>query len=482
MLLNLPVFFSALLPSVILLILACAILLASAFFKHKADAWMYGSVYLGLLVCLGWLVGQYSTLATPLVLAHGRLLLDSLSLFGSIFVVGLSAMALSCARVSLQQLKLAHGEYLALVLFSVIGMLLMMMTHHLLLLFITLELMTFPLYILCAYQRASRHGAEAAMKYFVTGALASGFLLYGISLIYGAVHTLNFMEIGLALRHVPAAAHPSMALAGMIFMVVALAFKLGAAPFHGWLVDVYEGAPSALVVFLATAPKIALFVLLWRVLDTAFPSLSLAWSSVLTWIAFLSLVLGNSLAFSQRNLRRLLAYASVAQMGIVFLGVASAASTGAISSALFYMLSYAVVAAGTFALLNALTVDGRTVSTLEDLAGLNRQHPWCAFLLLLFLFSMAGLPLSIGFIAKLSVLLVMISAGHIVPAVFVVLMSIFGLFYYLQPVKIMYFNDEPHHGVPPVFTISAHSLRVISIIGISVLVLGFFPTLLLSYC
>lgn len=480
---NLSVYLSALLPSVIILALACAVLLLTAFFKQKANNFIYYITQIGLLVCLAFLLKQYADTTQAIAIAHDRFRIDKFSLFGSIFIVALSFFALFCAREELGRLKCVIGEYFALCLFSLVGMLVMTTAYHFLTLFIALELMTFPLYILCAYQRNSTAGSEAAIKYFVTGVLASGLLLYGISLIYGVVHALGFVDIGIAVNQLLSHNDSMMLLVGVAFVLAALAFKLGLAPFHMWVPDVYEGAPSAVTLFIATAPKIAVVILLLRVLQSAFVALSPYLNEMLYAIAVLSLVVSNVFALTQRHLRRMFAYSSIAQMGFVLLGVATnQVNILGFSSALFYTISYAVVSAGGFAMITLLNCQGKTIQTIDDLAGLNRKHPWLAFMMLLLVVSMAGVPPTVGFIAKLSVLMALLQAGQIALAVFAVLMSVVGLYYYLRVIKVMYFNDEKEAGLVEASTISTSSVVMMSITGLFALLLGVFPAALLSYC
>jgi NADH-quinone oxidoreductase subunit N len=292
-------------------------------------------------------------------------------------------------------------------------------------------------------------------------------------------HALGFVDVGVAASNVSSPNQVMMLLVGIAFILAALAFKLGLAPFHMWVPDVYQGAPAAVTMFLSTAPKIAVVMLLIRVLQTAFVSLAPYSREMLYAIAVLSLLVGNVFALTQRNLRRMLAYSSVAQMGFVLLGVAT--QTG-LSAALFYTMSYAIISAGAFSIIALLNCQGKIVENIDDLAGLNRRHPWLAFMMLLLVVSMAGLPPMVGFIAKLSILMALLQSGQIALAVFAALISVVGLYYYLRVIKVMYFNDEKEKGLVEVSAVTASSVVMISVTGLFALLLGVFPAMLLNYC
>lgn len=475
----LALYFDAILPGAFILTLACVVLLLTAFFKHKADGWIYYGTQVGLLVGIAMVLRQAHCFPEAVAIAHSRFRIDNFSILGSVLVLALSFFALFYARKELIRQQLPLGEYFALCLFSILGMLVMTSAYHFLTLYIALELMSFPLYILCAYHRESSKGSEAALKYFVTGALASGLLLYGISLIYGVAHSFDFVDVGAAANL--AGSDIILLLVGVAFILAGMAFKLGLAPFHMWLPDVYEGAPPSVTLFLAGAPKIAVFILLVRLLQTAFVPLFEHWSQMLYLIAILSILIGNIAALTQNNLRRMLAYSSISHMGFMLMGLAAGGMAG-ISAALFYMITYAIISVGSFAVITLLNHRGATVETVQDLAGLARRHPWLAFIMMLLVFSMAGIPPTVGFIAKLSILLALLEVGHVAVAVFVVLMSVAGLYYYLRVVKVMYFNDEPVADEIYAPALSAGSVVLVSVTGLLALLLGVFPAMLLSYC
>ncbi|MES2204110.1 MAG: NADH-quinone oxidoreductase subunit N [Pseudomonadota bacterium] len=475
----LGLYFDAMLPGAFILTLGCVILLVTAFCKHKADGWIYYGTQLGLLISIALIFRQIACFPDAAAIAHERFRIDHCSILGGILIIALSFFALFYSRKDLMRQQLPIGEYVSLVLFSIVGMLVMTTAYHFLTLYIALELMSFPLYILCAYHRKSSKGSEAALKYFVTGALASGFLLFGISLIYGVAHSFGFVNVGIAFSNLTGA-DMIMALVGVAFVLAGLAFKLGLAPFHMWVPDVYEGAPPSLTLFLVGAPKIAVFILFARLLQTAFVPLVEHWQQMLYLIAILSILIGNVAALTQTNLRRMLAYSSIAHMGFMLFGFAVGSITG-LSAALFYMITYVILSVGAFAAITLLNYQTNSVETISDLSGLSRRHPWLAFIILLLVFSMAGIPPTVGFIAKLSILMSLLEAGQVVVAVFMVLMSIVGLYYYLRVIKVMYF-DEP--AKEPIYApaISSSSILFVSLTGIFALLIGIFPAELLQLC
>lgn len=472
-------YFDAILPGAFILTLGSVVLLLTAFCKQKANHWIYYGTQLGLLISLILIVRQISCFPQAVALAHERFRIDDVSIFGSILIVALSFFTLFYAKKDLIRQQLPLGEYFALVLFSIVGMFVMTTAYHFLTLYIGLELMSFPLYILCAYHRQSSKGSEAALKYFVTGALASGFLLFGISLIYGVTQSFGFVNVGLALSNA-SGNEIIMALVGIAFVLAGFAFKLGLAPFHMWVPDVYEGAPPSLTLFIAGAPKIAVFILLVRLLQTGFIPLVDHWNHMLYLIAVLSIIIGNLAALTQTNFRRMLAYSSISHMGFMLCGLALGTITG-LCAALFYMITYVIISVGAFALVTSLNHQNVVIETINDLSGLSRRHPWLAFMMLLLVFSMAGIPPTVGFMAKLTILMGLIDAGQMTMALLIVLMSVVGLYYYLRVVKVMYFNEPEKETLQP-HVISSSSTVLVSLTGIFALWVGIFPAELLQLC
>ncbi len=367
----------------------------------------------------------------------------------------------------------ARGEHFILGLFALLGMMVLVSAANLLTVYLGLELLSLSLYAMVALDRDSPVAAEAAMKYFVLGALSSGMLLYGMSMVYGATGTLDLAGVGAAAQD----RTDLILILGLVFVVTGIAFKLGAAPFHMWIPDVYEGAETPVTMFVGTAPKLAAFAMAVRLLSDGLWGLHGDWQDMLVVLAVLSIAIGNVIAIAQANLKRMLAYSTIAHMGFLFLGIIPGTEEG-YAAAMFYVIVYAVMALGAFGMIIVLSREGFEADRIDDFRGLNERSPWHAFLMLVLMLSMAGVPPFVGFWAKWSVLREVIAAGHVWLAVVAVVFSVVGLFYYLRIVKLMYF-DEP--GEPAL--VVANPLRlVISVNALSVLVVGLFPGALLGWC
>ena len=334
------------------------------------------------------------------------------------------------------------------------------------------------MYAMVALQRDSARSTEAAMKYFVLGALASGMLLYGMSMLYGATGTLEITELS-RLSDMGVQAQPVFVF-GVVFIVAGLGFKLGAVPFHMWVPDVYHGAPTAVTLFIGSAPKLAAFAMVMRLLAQGLggETLSPDWQQMLVIMAVLSLAVGNLAAIMQTNLKRMLAYSTISHMGFLLLGVLSATIDG-YGAGMYYVVVYVLMTLGSFGLIQVLAREGFEAEELEDYRGLNQRSPWHAFLMLLLMFSMAGIPPTVGFYAKLTVLQAVVHAGLWWLAVVAVVFSLIGAFYYLRVVKLMYF-DEPVVNVPLAPTTDVRT--VLTLNGLAVLVLGVMPQPLLLLC
>lgn len=375
------------------------------------------------------------------------------------------------------------GEFYLLTLFSLLGQMIMISGNNFLVIYLGLELMSLSLYALVALRRGYAVSTEAAMKYFVLGALASGFLLYGISMLYGATGSLQLAEVA------QAAANPernTVLVFGVVFVVAGLAFKLGVVPFHMWVPDVYQGAPTAVTLLLGSAPKLATFAICIRLLVESLLPLAVDWQQMLLILSVLSMAIGNITAIVQTNLKRMLAYSTIAQMGFVLLGLLSGVVNGdtsfagnAYSSAMFYAITYVLTTLGTFGIIMLLAREGFEAENIDDLKGLNQRSPWFAFVMLLLMFSLTGIPPTVGFYAKLSVLQAVLATGQVWLAVVAVLLSLIGAFYYLGVVKAMYFDDP----VDTTQLVAANDMRVtLSLNGLAVLVLGILPGPLMAVC
>jgi NADH-quinone oxidoreductase subunit N len=355
-------------------------------------------------------------------------------------------------------------------------MLIMISGYSMLTVYLGLELLSLCQYALVAFNRDSPRASEAAMKYFVLGAFASGMLLYGMSLIYGLTGSLEVIEIhNYLIRH---GIDQMGALLGLIFIIVGLSFKLGAVPFHAWVPDVYEGAPTAVALYIAAAPKVAAFALFMRMLAEGLGVLHGDWQVMLAVLAVLSLVLGNVVAIAQTNLKRMLAYSTISHVGFILLGILAGTAQG-YSAAMFYVLFYALVTAGAFGMIILLSRRGLEAEQLEDFRGLNARSPWFALMMLFIMFSMAGVPPFAGFYAKLSVLRAVVQVDEIWLAVVAVVFSVVGAFYYLRVVKLMYFDEPEETGA---FEQGAGLRAALSVNGLSMLALGLYPAALMSWC
>jgi NADH-quinone oxidoreductase subunit N len=392
------------------------------------------------------------------------------------FTLLITLLTFVYSREYLQSRGVLCGEYYALVLFAVLGMLVMISANSFLTVYLGLELLALSLYALVAFDRDSRAGAEAAMKYFVLGALGSGMLLYGISMIYGATGSIDLATVA---KVVAAQGMSDKVLVfGLAFLVVGIGFKFGAVPFHMWVPDVYQGAPMPVVAFLGSVPKLAAFALAMRLLVDGLGPLHHDWQGMLVILAVLSMGLGNLVAVAQTNIKRMLAYSTISHVGFLFLGVLAGTAHG-YSVAMFYAVVYALMAAGAFGLLSLLSRDGVEAENLEDLKGLNERDPWYAAIMAILMFSMAGVPPTVGFMAKLMVLEAVVRIDLVWVALVAVFFSIIGAFYYIRVVKYMYF-DKPVTEAPVVF--SGGARVAISVNGLAVLLLGLFPAALLGLC
>ena len=376
------------------------------------------------------------------------------------------------------------GEFYVLALFSLLGQMVMISGNNFLIIYLGLELMSLALYALVALRRDHTVSTEAAMKYFILGALASGFMLYGISMLYGATGSLNLSEV--AKVAASPTANKTILVFGIVFLVAGLAFKLGVVPFHMWVPDVYQGSPTAVTLLLGGAPKLAAFAITFRLLVEGLFSQAVDWQQMLVVLAVLSMAIGNITAIAQTNLKRMLAYSTISQMGFMLLGLLSGVANGntslaaeAYSSAMFYSITYVLTTLGTFGVIMLLARSGFEAENLDDLKGLNKRSPWFAFVMLLLMFSLAGIPPMMGFYAKLSVLQAVVSTGQIWLAIVAVLFSLIGTFYYLRVVKLMYFDEAADTAVIN----PTNDVRVVlSLNGLAVLVLGLMPGYLMTAC
>jgi NADH-quinone oxidoreductase subunit N len=391
----------------------------------------------------------------------------------SIIMVGVGFIY---SRNYLIKSNLMKGEFFLLSLFGLLGMLIMISANSLLIMYLGLETLSLSLYALVAFDRNSSIAAESAMKYFILGAIASGSLLYGISWIYGVTGSLEFNEIALAISQ-DSSLNSLPLWFGMAFVVVGIACKFGAVPFHMWLPDVYQGARTPVTLFIATAPKLAAFALIYRILVDGLGGVQDAWQGTIMIVSLLSLILGNVVAIAQTNIKRMLGYSAIGHVGFIFAGIFTGTQIG-YSAALFYSLTYVIMAAGAFGVLIALS-DEEQGDQLEDLKGLSQRNPWLAGIMLFIMLGMAGIPPWVGFFAKLDIINAVVDAGFAGFAVVMVLTSVIGAFYYLRVIWFMYFEKALESKA---IIVSKDIGAVLSLNGLLILALGLFPGALMQLC
>jgi NADH-quinone oxidoreductase subunit N len=442
------------LPEIVLACLGMAILILGV--VRKQDSTVLATMFtIGAFLVTGMLVAT----RTAGFGFNGQFVADSFATFNKelILLGGILTLILSLDWNKSQGID--RFEYPVLVLFATVGMMVMASASNLMSLYLGLELQSLALYVLAAFARDNVRSSEAGLKYFVLSGLASGLLLYGISLVYGFSGTMDFQALHGALTK-PADAPPGL-IVGIVFVLVGLAFKISAVPFHMWTPDVYEGAPTPVTIFFATAPKVAAMALLLRVMGTSFSELVPAWQSLIVLMSILSMLLGSLAAIGQQNIKRLMAYSSIGHMGYALIGLAVGSADG-VRGVLVYMTVYVLMTAGTLACVLAMRRNGRPVEQIADLSGLGTNDPGLALAISVFMFSLAGIPLMAGFFAKLYIFLAAVKGGLWTLAVIGVLTSVVGAFYYIRIVKVMYFDPpaEAFDRRPPAlsFVVAATGL------------------------
>ncbi|MDE2089664.1 MAG: NADH-quinone oxidoreductase subunit NuoN [Gammaproteobacteria bacterium] len=462
-------------PEMFVLGMACFILVVDLFLTERSRIVTYLLTQLTLLGAV--LLTLHFRTGAPRLAFDGAFINDAMGEALKIVIYIVSAAVFLYSRGYLRERGLLKGEYYVLGLFGVLGMMIMVSAHSFLTLYLGLELLSLSLYALVALARDSRAASEAAMKYFVLGALASGMLLYGMSMLYGVTGSLDIAQVGhYVIDHYR---EQNVVLSfGLVFVIVGLAFKLGAVPFHMWIPDVYEGAPTSVTLYISAAPKVAAFALFMRLLVEGLGGLHGDWRDMLVILSVLSMAVGNIVAIAQSNLKRMLAYSTISHAGFLLLGILAGTPDG-YASAMFYTIAYALMALGGFGMIILLSRAGFEADTLDDFKGLNERSPWFAFMMLILMFSMAGVPPTIGFYAKLSVLQAVIKVDMVWLAVAAVVFSIIGAFYYLRVVKLMYF-DKPVDSRP--LQTQLDMRMTMSLNGLAVLGLGIFPGALMSLC
>ncbi len=470
----LPVFWPAA-PEIAMLAMACIALLADLFLAKKIQSIAYMLVQLALIIAAVITIRQFAE--PSIVTFNGLYIADQISHLLKLFIYITVFATFVYSRHYVTDRNMPRGDYYVLGLFSTLGMMVLVSAHSFITIYLGLEILSLPIYAMVAMQRTTGTCIEASLKYFVMGAIASGMLLYGMSMIYGATGSLDITHIATAIAAIPVA-QQTILFFGLVFIVAGIGFKLAAAPFHMWAPDVYSGAPSSVTLFLSTAPKIAALGMALRLLVFALPALQPQWSQLLIILSVLSMGIGNLLAIAQTNIKRLFAYSAIAHVGYLFLGLLAGTSTG-YSATLFYICTYALTSLAAFGLIVLMSHAGFEAENINDFKGLNARSPWFAFLMLLVMFSFAGIPPTVGFFAKFLVLQAIVNVHMVWLAVVAVIFAILGAFYYIRIIKTMYF-DANTTTLPIIVPLDMR--LVFAVNGLALLGLGLFPGALLQLC
>ncbi len=462
-------------PEIFLISAISIILVLDLFISDAKRSITYLLTQLALLGTI--LILVMTTQSTPTLTFHDMFVDDFMADTLKVMCCFALSVLLVLSREYLIARDLFSGEFFILILFALLGMMVMISAHNFLTLYLGLELLTLSSYALVALQRDSARATEAAMKYFVLGAMASGLLLYGMSMMYGATGTLDIAQVSRAVQH-GVTGDKTVLVFGLVFIVAGLAFKLGAVPFHMWIPDVYHGAPTAVTLFIGSAPKIAAFAFFMRLLVTGLGPLITEWRDMLIILAVLSIGVGNLAAIAQTNLKRMFAYSTISHMGFLLLGILAGSKNG-YGASMFYIITYVLTNLGAFGMIMLLSRAGFEAENIEDFKGLNQRNSWYAFLMLLIVLSLAGLPPMVGFFAKLAVLQAVLQAGYVWIVVVAVMFSLVGAFYYLRIVKLMYFDTATDVSI---IQAESDTRLMISVSGLAVLALGLFSQPLLALC
>ena len=468
---------------IFMLAMACLILIVDLFVKDKNRTVTYVLTQLALV---GAAVVTFATSTGQVSYTFSNMFVSDLmgDLLKFLVYISVIVVLFYSRAYVLDRPEMARGEFYVLGLFATLGMMVMISASHFLTVYIGIEMLSLSLYAMVAMNRSSVASTEAAMKYFVLGALASGLLLYGISMLYGATGTLEIPA--LAARLFSGEGNGIILSFGLVFVVSGIAFKLGVVPFHMWIPDVYHGAPTAVTLFIASAPKLAAFAVVIRVLVSGLIVASRDWQMMLIILSVLSMAVGNFAAIAQTNIKRMLAYSAISHMGFMLLGMATGVIMGdvrfifnAYSSSMFYVVTYVLTSLGAFGTVLLLSRAGFESDEISDFAGLNKRNSWYAAIMMMMMFSMAGIPFFVGFFAKFSVLQAVVAAGHLWLALAAIFFSLVGAYYYLRIVKVMYF-DPPASNVPIKATMDVKLLM--SVNGLAVALIGIFPNGLMILC
>ena len=461
------------LPEIFLLSMISLVLIVDLFLKDESRG---GTYILAIISLLGTAFFVYNGFSTETVKGFSNsFVVDPFASILKIIMLIVVGFVFVYAKDYLIDRNMYKGEFFTLCLFGTLGMMLMVSASNFLTVYLGLELLSLSMYALVAMQRDSGIASEAAMKYFVLGAIASGMLLYGMSIIFGVTNSLDLAEINQAISTSDSRLAISF---GLVFIILGVAFKLGAVPFHMWMPDVYHGSPTAVTVYIATAPKIAAFVMVYRLLVEGMSSILVDWQSILIILSVASMFVGNIIAIAQSNIKRMFAYSTISHVGFILMGILTGTQAG-YAAAMFYVISYVVMSLGGFGMVLLMSRAGFEAENIEDYKGLNQKSPWYAFVMMIVLFSMAGVPPMLGFWAKISVLQEAINTGFVWLAIAGVAASVIGAYYYIKVVKVIYF-DKPEDEVP--IQASMDMRVLLSANGLLILGLGLYPTAFLALC
>ncbi len=465
-------------PELWVLTMACVILIVDLFLREERRGIihmlaMITLIFAALITLRADYLREGLRSATTF---HGSFIRDPIVVVLKLFSLFVLGIVYIYSKFYLRQFRMFRADFYTLSLFALLGVMLLISANNLVTIYLGLELISLSSYALVAFDRESKRGSEAAMKYFVLGSMASGMLLYGMSMIYGATGSMDLIQIADAIS--TRGSDDLLLVFGMVFMVVGLAFKLGVVPFHMWIPDVYHGAPVAVTLFISSVPKMAAFAMAFRLLHTGLGELHADWQQMLSLLAILSIVLGNLAAIAQTNIKRMLAYSTISHMGFVLMGLLPGTASG-FGAGMYYVIVYSVMSAAGFGMVILLSARGVEAEQLDDFKGLNQRNSWYAAIMAMVMFSMAGVPVFVGFFAKWLVIKAALDAGLVWLAIIAVIFSVVGAFYYLRVVKLMYF-DEPVTESPIEAPVDFRA--AISLNGIMILGLGIFSSSLIAVC
>ncbi len=467
-------FIFSMIPEIIILSSLSIVIVADLFLNNNNKYLSYYFLQIALFVTLSYLLSM----------SNNEILINELydssvfSIYVKIFLILLLIIVFSYSYSYLKNFEKYKSEYFMIIIFGLLGMMIMVSSNHLLLLYLGIELLSLALYTIIAYNKDSLYSAEAAVKYYVLGAMSSGFLLFGISLIYGLTGTLLYDDIvnqitSMNIDSTQYSVNSIGLIFALTFILISIAFKFGAAPFHMWLPDVYQGSLTPTTLMLSTIPKVAIFIVMIKLTNSIFSDLEIFWSEMVLILSVFSILVGNLIAIVQTNIKRLLAYSTIANVGFILLGIYTGPTYG-YSAALFYTITYTLFTTAVFGLLCELKIDKSPIENIKDLSGLNYKYPSLAVLFLVIMLSMIGIPPFLGFYAKFYIIQSLIIENHINLAVFAVIMTVIGSFYYLKVIKVIYFDELDDK----IISISSHLISYVLVL--SLVIIGLFPNILSS--